>query len=492
MKQILSLHCIWIRIFDLFFRKSRKIEELENTLKNATYENEKLNLKLIKLEECLKKSKLKIDVLDKEIIINEIKIRKYNFVSDALNAKRVENKYLIEFASLIENDYKKEFCNIESGTNDAENLRKLDQVLKEMQLITNCPLLYGKTIGAIGGGFSSGKSSFINSFITESKVKLAEGPTPVTVIPSYVICDQDTKINGISFRGGHFSISHEVYDEISHEFVKSFTFDLKELIKYTTVHVPMVNQYFDHLCLIDTPGYDSGNSKQDYETAQKIIKDADFLIWSIAIDKNGTIPNSDIDFIYKLDLDKNKPIYIVANKAQLITPNNRERKLDEFETILNDYDILYDGITAYNSYKKELLSSRKCDIYEFLSRHNKPSKKYNELRKIVNDVFKQYKVNIINEYEEKKVHREKVKLLLYNSLATGKISIDDESSILEDGLNELLHYFSRKEVYDERIIRVDKLEEKFIKCLNGFCDDIGIDRKENSNMKVSEKRKAKK
>jgi len=435
------------------------------------------------LEERLKIMRNENENLTQEVTEIKEKIRNFDLVSDALNAKPVENDFIKEFSSLIEKDFKSGLCNDVPGINDAENLRVMDKVLDEMRLIANCPKLHSKTIGAVGGGFSSGKSSFINSFFTGSKVKLAEGIKPVTAIPSYVICDQDTAINGISFRGGLFPITIDMYKEISHEFLKSFSFDLKEIITYTTVLTPMENKYFSNLCLIDTPGYNppgSGNTAHDFETARKYIKDAAFLIWLVGLDTNGTIPKSDIDFLSNLEFGTgpNKPLYIIANKAQLKTKDDIESILDKFEETLDDFDISYSGITAYNSMKKELHASRKSDIFEFLTEHNKPSRKYSELKEMLHGVFKQYVGKVHDDDEEKKAKRKEVKTLLLNALEGGNIGLDDTSSKLEEGLNKLLRYFQSKEELDKRIQLVTMRRDKFMACLDNFCDKMGVERKE--------------
>jgi len=439
--------------------------------------------KIKSLEEIIETMQNENKSLAKEIEENREKIRNFDLVSDALKAEPVENSFIKEFASLIEKDFKRGLCNDVSGINDAENLRALDQILKEMKLIANCPKLHSKDIGAVGGGFSSGKSSFINSFFVGSKVKLAEGIKPVTAIPSYVICDHDSAIHGISFRGGLFPITIDMYKEISHEFLKSFSFDLKEIITYTTVLTPMEEKYFKNLCLIDTPGYNppgSGNTAHDFETASKYIKDAAFLIWIVGLDTNGVIPKSDIDFLKDLEFgtNPNKPLYIVANKAQLKTKDDIESILEKFEETLDNSYISYSGISAYNSMKKELHASRKSDIYEFLAEHNKPSKKYDELEKMLHDVFKQYVGKVHEDHEEKETKRKEVKTLLLNALESGNIGLDDTSSKLEEGLNKLLRYFQSKEDLDKRIQRVTMIRDKFMTCLDNFCDNMGIERKE--------------
>jgi len=420
--------------------------------------------------------------LAKELAENKVKIRNFELVGKALEAEPEENEYINEFALLIENDFKKELCNKERGANDAENLSKLDHVLKEMKLIANCPELYSKTVGAVGGGFSSGKSSFINSFFTDSRIKLADGIKPVTVIPSYVICDKDTAIQGISFRGGVFGIETEIYKEISREFVKSFSFDLKKIINYTTVLTPMEDKYFKNLCLIDTPGYNppgSRNTAHDFETARKYIKDTAFLIWIVGLDATGTIPTSDIDFLNNLEfgIHQNKPLYIVANKAELKTKNDTkndiENILDKFEETLKDYDFSYAGITAYNSMKKEIHASRKKDIYEFLAGHNNPSKKYMELKGILHDVFKQYFETIHDDHNEKDPRRREIHKTLIETLKN-----EETNKNVEELLISLKQYFEAGESLENRMQRVGIIREKFMDCLDNFCKKMGIERKE--------------
>jgi hypothetical protein len=471
--------------------QKQKIGILERKVKTAHSENENL----MKEEEMQKQ---KIDILGKKVKTerhenknlaleaeeHKRKIRNFDLISDALKAKPPENSFIREFASLIENDFKKGLCNVEHGSNNAENLRKLDDILKEMKLIASCPKLHSKSIGAIGGGFSSGKSSFINSFLVNSKVTLAEGIKPVTAIPSYVVSDQDSQVNGISFNGGRFPIALDMYEKISHEFMKSFDFNLKEIILYTTVFVPLDNRFFENLCLIDTPGYNppgSGNTEHDFETARKSIENAEFLIWTVGLDTNGTIPQSDINFLNKLDdfgIKRERHLYIVANKAQMKTADARESILDKFEETLDDNDFQYDGISAYNSrekeQKKKQLSYRKMDLFEFIEKHNKPGRKYDQLKGMLGEVFKDYLSEANRDFDDCEKKRKEVNALILRALQSGHIDIyDNKASVeLENGLNNLVHYFQPKVQKDERLKRIEDLRDKFLNCLNSFCEYV--------------------
>jgi ribosomal protein L40E len=409
----------------------------------------------------------------------DIKIRNFELVSDALRAQSVENEYINEFTNLITDDFVK-LCSIEKGVNDAVPLQKLQYIQKEMQLIANCAALHSKTIGAIGGGFSSGKSAFINSFIDKAVICLAEGIRPVTAIPSYVVSADKPKISGVTFRGGRFDISLDMYKAISHKLLKSFSFNLKEIILYTMVLAPMNPDLFGHLCLIDTPGYNpstSGTSKTDFETAREYIKDANFLIWLVKITE-GTMPKSDLDFFSKLEFGQipEKPLYIVATNAASRSLDTVEEVLDEIADVLDDHDIQYAGISAYDSKEKKLYARRKMDVFQFLQNHNKPSQKYIELKGILHGVFKDYVGEIHQSHEEKEIKRQEVKTLLGHALASGSIELDDASNKLEEGLNNLVHYFHTKEDLSVRLQRVRDIRDKFLNCLDRFCDDAGVDR----------------
>jgi formylglycine-generating enzyme required for sulfatase activity len=408
-----------------------------------------------------------------------IKLRNFELVSDALNAKPVENVSIIKFERLINEDFIK-FCDNEPGGNDAKPLQKLQDVLKELRLIANCPPLYSRNIGAVGGGFSAGKSAFLNSFLINSKVRLSEGIRPVTAIPSYVICDDNAKVTGITYKGCCFEIAIDMFKAISHEFLKSFKFNLNEIILYTTVLVPMEEHLFGNICLIDTPGYNppsSGSAEHDFETAKEYIKDAQFLIWIVGLDSNGTIPRSDLDFLDRIGFRENETLslYIVANKAELKNKDDIDSILDKFQDCLDDNDLSYVGICAYSSKTKKVYAERKIGIHDFLKSHNKPNQKHEELFKTIRTIFSEYTKHIENDDAEKKSKRSQVKELLLKALRDLRLSIDESNSKLEKSLNSLEQYFVPAQPKEDRIKRAEDLREKFIECLRQFCKDMGIE-----------------
>jgi hypothetical protein len=419
--------------------------------------------------------------LGKRMEEKDVKLQNFDLVCTILGADSGDHAFIKQFELLVTKNFL-EFCNIESNVNDVITKLKLDFVLDEMRRIANCPELYNKTLGAIGGGFSSGKSSLANSFITCGDVKLAVGIKPVTAIPSYVMCAEKSEVNGINYKGARFPIATEMYAAMSHEFLKSFSFNLKEIIQYTTVLCPLNVEYFENICLIDTPGYNppnSGSTEKDFTTALDYIKEASFLIWTVGLDVNGTMPKSDLDFLEKTEFgqNKDKPLYIVANKAELKTVNDLEAILDTFEECLDDHDIHCEGISAYSSKKKEEFVYRKMGITGFLKSRNTPNKKYAALSDLIKDVWAEYETEIRRDHKENEQKRKEVKSMLLDALESNAIGLEDASGKLEEGLNQLMRYFmSEKGDITTRLGRLNELKTKFQDCLDGFCEKKGIDR----------------
>ena len=415
---------------------------------------------------------------------NNIIQRNYELLCRALSAQKpAANKYIEQFSKLIYEDFKN-FCDREPNINDAVPMRQLLEIQTEMQKIANCPRLHTKTIGALGGGFSTGKSSFINS-VLGSTVQLAVDTTVATAIPCYVMADTDTKIQGVNYNGGVFDIPFERFKEISHKMLKSFNFNIKDIITYTTVMSPMNEKYFKNLCLIDTPGYNppqSKGKKRDYAIAKEYIKDADFLIWFIAVDTNGTFPESDLEFLKTLEFGKNenKQLYISANKAEVKPLHEIEEIVEDFKVILEDEDLEYSGITAYSSIRKKIIlaDQEDNDIFHFLEKNNKINNIYSSFSEKLYDTFKGYIQEIINDSNLSEELYNHVNNIYYQYLKVNSNAIENDNDTCSESFNYLFKCFKPKD-RNSRMKDVINLREKFKKCINEFCNAMGIEVNEN-------------
>lgn len=175
---------------------------------------------------------------------------------------------------------------------------------------------------AIGGGYSSGKSSFLNN-ITGIGAVLPTGIEPVSMINTYIsFSDKVTKliVSGKNCKGHVVKLNREVLDCIQHSskskvYVSSV---LDEL--YINIPVSKEREYLKGLVFIDTPGYNNSdnankeNGKTDSDTASDALKGSAALFWCIDAEA-GTISQRDIEELDETIGDKdNYPFVIVFNK----------------------------------------------------------------------------------------------------------------------------------------------------------------------------------
>lgn len=395
--------------------------------------------------------------------------KKFDLVNSALSAPSSTGKEMQILHKLIYEDFIN-FANKESTmAEEAQAMMVLHNIEHELIRITLYSKILSKTIGAIGGGFSSGKSAFVNSFIKDKNIRLPVGIKPVTAIPSYVINSTESQITGYSNNGGVFEISVETYSTISHEFLKSFDFNLKDLIPYLTVATSLDESIFSNLCIIDTPGYNpasgAGFTSTDVKTSQEHIKEAHFLIWLVGIDATGTIPNSDLKFLEDLCVGKDRKLYVVANKADLKSKDAIEEILDEFEEVLIDKDLKYEGVAAYSSVTGKVVGFRKKDLIKFLKENNKQTDQFDSIIERVNEVFNNYHKSITQELKKTKKSITTLKGLMLD-LAQGGMDFDSvDESQLEKRIACLKKNLTPEDQLNGYLQQVEDLRASFIKCI---------------------------
>jgi DNA polymerase sigma len=171
-------------------------KSLDDFKNNFNHLEETLNEKNQEILERKDKLKTTFDALsivqDKHNVIQN----KYHLVSSFLNTKPIRNEALNKFKHLLSHDFI-EFADTESSlAEEATALLILQDVEARLEKITSFPSIYNKNIVAVGGGFSAGKSEFINSFFIDKEIKLPVGINPVTAIPTYITVGKTKSIKG--------------------------------------------------------------------------------------------------------------------------------------------------------------------------------------------------------------------------------------------------------------------------------------------------------
>ena len=145
----------------------KTFNSLEKEYKNYQLNSESKIDKITTLYDNLQNSFTNLkDELDKLDRTHKNLLLKDRLITKLLSSIPLKNE-LEEFKHNLNKDFYKFANHEETLANEAEAILKLQSIEKELELITIYPNLYQKSVIAIGGGFSSGKSSFINSLIIE-------------------------------------------------------------------------------------------------------------------------------------------------------------------------------------------------------------------------------------------------------------------------------------------------------------------------------------
>lgn len=89
---------------------------------------------------------------------------RYDLIAHILNA-RIENEGLEEYQCILDNEFLEFASGVDSLKENEIALLELQEIKKELQLVASYPSLFQKNMVAVGGGFSAGKSSFLNHLL---------------------------------------------------------------------------------------------------------------------------------------------------------------------------------------------------------------------------------------------------------------------------------------------------------------------------------------
>ncbi|WP_120841762.1 dynamin family protein [Helicobacter pylori] len=395
---------------------------------------------------------------------------RYDLIARILNAK-TNNEGLEEYQSVLDNEFLEFASGVDSLKEKEIALLTLQEIKKELQLVASYPSLFQKTMVAVGGGFSAGKSTFLNNLLG-LKLKLPEHMDPTTAIPTYCLKGKKEALMGFSQNGGMVELPHLAFD---HQFLESLGFNLKEIMPFMLLSAPSVP--FEFLCFIDTPGFNSANqgyTDGDEQASKESLKHAKHILWLISCERGG-IESDDLEFLQEL-YEEGKQVFIVLSRADMHTKRQLEEVAIKIKETLEDSGIEFLGIGAYSATRYQEIKefSEKSKVFnsleEFLMKLNQRSEKQNEILSVLYEVHLAYEKAIeqdANQFKryQKTLHSVKLDLMQkgfddFNDATFNKIkSLNNEFSEQEESkrenlaqLNEVIYLF--KESIDKVFDRV--------------------------------------
>ncbi|WQS19768.1 acyl carrier protein [Helicobacter pylori] len=316
---------------------------------------------------------------------------RYDLIARILNAK-TSNEGLEEYQSILANEFLKFASGVDSLKEKEIALLMLQEIQKELQLVASYPSLFQKTMVAVGGGFSAGKSTFLNNLLG-LKLKLPEDMNPTTAIPTYCLKGEREVLMGFSQNGGMVELPNLAFN---HKFLESLGFNLKEIMPFMLLSAPSVP--FEFLCFIDTPGFNPANQGYtggDKEASKESLKHAKHILWLVSCESGG-IGSDDLEFLQELYEEEGKQVFIVLSRADRRTKSQLEEVAKKIRETLKDNGIEFLGICAYSAtrYQEYKEFSEKSKVFnsleKFLMKLNKRSEKQNEILGYLYEVHRMY------------------------------------------------------------------------------------------------------
>lgn len=329
---------------------------------------------------------------------------------------------------------------------------------------------------AVAGGYSAGKSTFMNMLIG-NKDYLPTDMNPTSLVNTFLNFSQKIKspiVRGENIKDNLVLLDEDVLASIRHDTQNANA--IANVLKRLIIDVP-AQPYVDGITFIDTPGYDNStnvnqeNGTTDRETATNAFKNANVIFWCANIGKQVT--KEDLQFIRNNGGDK-KPVVILLSRMNskpqaeipVIVKNCYETASRQLHNIIDviafDRDASLNKIHSFkgNSLsqvfqiikKKYSLSIFEWSKFEittlFDDEYTKSCEEQNKLEKEYNDVLMDLNREQKKKIENKDLNRENIQSLKeiiidgYDNILTAannlkKLSNDAvlDLSIINEGLS---------------------------------------------------------
>ena len=394
---------------------------------------------------------------------------RFEMIDKILSAKRINNKNFEEYEKVFNEEFLPFANNENSLSEEAEVTLEFQDLREELIKIVNFNFLYSKNIIAVGGGFSAGKSEFLNVLLSNTDLRLPVGINPVTAIPTYIVNSKKEQVTAFSSNGGRTEFEFKTYEKLSHDYMKGFSFNLKEILPFIMIQTKMDDLKYKNICFVDTPGYNPGNKEKDREASFENIRTANIIIWLVPASA-GTIHQSDINFLNDIGIE-NKKLYIVLSKADEKPKSQLEEIMDTIEEVLDDEDIEFEGMSAYSSRKKEEYLFRKKGLFEFIDEEDRVISSEQKIKDKVNSIMDKYIYAITKEIAKATEIRKKI-----NDVHLGLIELSlEETEKVSNDLIILKNKFRIDEL-EKSLSQAENVKKSFNKVISNMFNELSSEK----------------
>lgn len=351
--------------------------------------------------------------------------------------------------------------------------------------------LIGKNIVALGGGFSSGKSSFLNALMGKSV--LPSDIDPSTSVPTYIVKGEKHEVMGINVFDTKVQMQPRDIKKIAHGFGEVEDDDDEKVTDAVTLGHVLENIFFstplhkyENIAFLDTPGYSKPDSekysaKTDEQISRGQLNSSNYILWFVQADA-GTITEEDIKFIKTLR--DGIPMLVILNKADKKNLADLKEIIAKIKSTLDVKGVRYVDVFAFTSKIEQIEDdSLKAFIEEDAGRIRQQIETWNSQVYESNFArnFKKLFVRCKDFYEDE-INEESRKLTRLNTSITKLEAEDIDTEILEP--LQLMVKEAQKNVNELKNIskKLKELQDEFFTEIKFISDIVNIDMPEPSEI----------
>ncbi|WP_334134036.1 dynamin family protein [Acinetobacter schindleri] len=362
-----------------------------------------------------------------------------------------------------------------SGSPDhfADILKSLNLELEHFREFCEFPDLAQKVVVGVGGAFSAGKSSLINTLLGKKRLVVEIDPT--TSLPTYLLYGEQEQITALNLFRRRVILSQDEFASLTHEEKIKYGSQIAGLLR--SAFVSDLDFTWKNIALLDTPGYSKPDSEQwsertDESMARSQLNLSNFIIWVVSATQ-GTISEDDLKFLTTLNADI--PKLIVVSRADAKTPEDIAKivalvKQTTAERGVNVLDVVPVSARKKNDYPIQ-------PVVEFLE-------KWNEHKKTLS--FAQNFKRQFLEYARFIQGQQCIALLKLNRL-NRILTLAELVEIQEDAQELQLAAQSDLEAWQKITESLRELQYKFFSKLKNIGNEVGIELPEPDELELLER-----
>ncbi|WP_217511142.1 dynamin family protein [Vibrio metschnikovii] len=354
--------------------------------------------------------------------------------------------------------------------NITDILRSFDHELTRFRQFCEFPQLATKSIIGIGGGFSTGKSSFINKLI--GKKCLAVEVDPTTSLPAYVMKSEQEQVKAINLYNCAIDLTAEQLSTLTHEEKEIYGSQVGLALK--AAFLLLTDFQWENLAILDTPGYSKPedsewNTRTDEKLARDQLNTADYILWAVQAD-SGTISEQDIKFLNTID--KNIPKLVILTRADKKPKEDIDQIVSLIKSTLKNRGIAIINVVPFSRKSKAGFPLDKViKQFDLWDQHKNPIMFAQHFKRL----FIEYQNFIEAEKRNTYLRMDKIKKILVMS---------EESQIVEAANVLLIKVTQELEELAALSIAHDQLNNAFFKQLKKIGDLAGVPLPEPSSIEL--------